>query len=62
MGKGDRPRNVGPKFKANFQDIYWGNDDSANWFVRKSTKRVYHYGHRFTRGIELSPVPLTNQD
>jgi hypothetical protein len=62
MGKGDRPRNVGPKFKANFLGITWGvNNDSAAWYSRKSTKRVYHYNAQSTPKIEHSPSE-TNQN
>ena len=61
MGKGDTPRNVGPKFQANFPDIDWHNHDAGKDYVdymRTSTRRVYLYGkssdHRL---VPCEPVP-----
>jgi hypothetical protein len=47
-GKGDKPRNVGPKFRQNFSEIDWHRDNNtaANTPLeeRTPTKRVYRYG------------------
>jgi hypothetical protein len=58
MGKGDTPRNVGPKFKANFSDIDWQRDD-APLFKCTSTRRIYRYGKR---SVSTSPAPPLDSD
>lgn len=65
MGKGSQPRNVGPQFHENFQDIDWHHDDTAKGtplVKRTDTKRVYRYGPAQSKwdGVELVsffPVP-----
>jgi hypothetical protein len=62
MGKGDTPRNVGPKFQANFPSIDWhGWDDTVvdtPLHRHTSTRRVYLYGKSSDhRPYQCEPVP-----
>jgi len=63
-GKGSRPRNVGPEFNKNFQEIDWKHDDDSvidtQVVKRTSTKRIYLYGASadHTGGpFEFVPIP-----
>jgi len=61
-GKGSRPRNVGPEFKKNFQEIDWKHDDDTvkdtPLFERTSTKKIYRYGYSGApEEIQFVPIP-----
>jgi hypothetical protein len=63
-GKGSRPRNVGPEFTKNFQEIDWKHDDDSvidtQIARRTSTKRIYLYGaSAYTTGgsFEFVAIP-----
>jgi hypothetical protein len=45
-GKGSDPRNVGPKFKKNYQEIDWHRDTQQAPDKETSTKKTYVYGSK----------------
>ena len=62
-GKGSRPRNVGPEFTKNFQEIDWQRDDDSvidtQIARRTSTKRIYLYGASADHiGVTFEFVPI----
>lgn len=42
-GKGDAPRNVGPAFSRNFDEIDWRRDESRPASEQRGNRKVYRY-------------------